>query len=408
LPKTTQPTARRTTRPSVSAATMVRGGRDATNAVGARQKRAPRLPRGIVDRRPNGDVDPVKRLGLLTTAYETAGRPKGRAEEELARFLAELSDDDERAIRKWWAKLPKGEQDRHLEMFNGLDGACGPAAKLMEGIYEDGEALLDRVPTPPPALDPKWVEEQTAAILRTCLPEDKAREIAAGSCSSEEDFIREALREEAIAMYGDTPEAARIAEGALAKYRRQGKWIAVCDAVEPAESRAKAHAREGELRAAVPEIARLADKAVQDLPALLVAPANATVVRDQVLLPLFRTVDDAGLVADAVPAAAWLVDCIARGEPWTADDVAVAARALAAVADEARALGQRLKRAKKRPPKPAVDAAVSLHGLGLKDWQAITTLLDRKGLRLCPDPHTPANLRRAVRNRIRRPPADKK
>jgi len=407
LPKPTRRTPRRAKPSSASATSTAEVGQDAGEAVKARKRRAPRPPTGKSECNRKSEVDPVERFRQLATAYEKAEEPKGECEKELSRFLAELSDADEQAIRKWWAKLLKAEQDKRFEIFNALGGVFGPAAKLMHEIYEDGQAFKDKLPTPSPAVDPKWAEEQTVAILRTFLPEDKAREIAAEPRPSEEDVMREALQRVAISILGDTPEAAEAAEAALVEHSRQGKWMAVCDAVEPAEAATKAHARNEELRTLAPQIAKLADTAAQDLPALLVTPGNAATVRDQVLLPLFRALEGARLAADSVLPAAWLVDCIANGEPRTADEVVRAARDLAAVAKEAQVLSKRLRRPKKRPLKPAVDAAVALTARGL-DPRQIATVLDRKDLRLDPDPHTPENVRRAVRNRLKRSRADTK
>ena len=167
--------------------------------------------------------------------------------------------------------------------------------------------------------------------------------------------------------------------------------------------------RNEELRKLAPQIANLAAKAAQDLAALLVTPGNATMVRDQVILPLGRVLERARLVADSVPLACVLVDCIAMGEPTTAEEVAFAARSLAAVADEAGVLVKKLARSRGKPPKPALDAAVALNVRGL-DPRQIATVLDRKDLRLDPAPalNTPAHYRRAIRNRLKRPRADTK
>ncbi len=393
---------------STSATSTVEVGQDAGEAVKARQKRAPRPSTGKSEGNRKCEVDPVEKFSQLADAYKKTREPKGQPEEELSSFLSELSDADEQAIRKWWANLPKVEQDQFFEIFNALGSVFGPAAKLMHEIYEDGQSFQDRLPTPPPVVDPRWAEEQTVAILRTFLPEDKAREIAAEPRPSDEDMMRKELLQDAISEYGDTPKAVEAAEASLAEYRRQGKWAAACDAVAPAEAAAKTQERNEELRMLAPKIAHLADRAAQDLPPLLVTPGNAATVRDEVLLPLLRILEGARLAADGVPRAAWLVDCIARGEPCTADEVALTARDLAAVANEARAMCQSLGRPRKRPPKPAVDAAVALNARGLKDWRAVATILDRKNLRLDPDPHTPQNLRKAVRNRLKRSIPDTK
>jgi hypothetical protein len=375
-------------------------GQDAGEMVKARQRPAPRPPTGKSEGNPKGGVDPVERFKQLTETYKKAGEPKGQSEEEISSFLSELSDEDEQTVRKWFSELPWAHQDDLYEIFKDLDSLDGPAASLMKGIHKDRLAFQDRLPTPPPVVDPKWAEEQTVAILRAFLPEDKAREIAAEPRPSDEDLMRAELHREAVSMYGDTPEAVETAKAALAEYRRQGKWIAVCDAVEPAESASRVQARNKGLRTLVPKIAKLAAKAAQDLPALLVTPGNAATVKARVILPLLGKLEEARLVADIVPWAEWLVDKISRGEFPTADDVLLVARGLTAVTEEAHALGKRLARGRGQPPKPAVDGAVALDDRGL-DPRQIDTVLDRKNLRLDPDPalNTPAHYRRAIRQR---------
>jgi hypothetical protein len=191
----------------------------------------------------------------------------------------------------------------------------------LEGIYQDSLAFEDSLPTPPPVLDPDECREMMVSVLRNWLPEEKAREVAAEPEPSDEDW----LRAQALEM-GASPEET---EQVVALWRRQGKWIAVSDAAEPAEAEVKAEARKKELRTVAPQISKLAAKAAQVLPGLLVTPGNAATVRDQVLLSLFRVLEDARLVADSVPRATWIADEISRGEELpTADEVVLAAHGL--------------------------------------------------------------------------------
>jgi hypothetical protein len=345
-------------------------------------------------------------------------RQRQARREALERLLDGLTEEEELAFRKEWAKLSRTApggwdeaaakgllcrpemktvkkcQDDLREVFSWLGGAYGPAARLMEGIYQDSLAFEDSLPTPHPVLDPKVIEEWTVNILRSQgLPEEKARAVAAEPEPSEEEW----LRGELLAMGGCTEE--QVAN-AVALWRRQGKWIAVSNAVEPAESAARAQARNKELRTLAPKIAKLAATAAQDLQVLLVTPGNAATVKDRVILLLVRALEEARLVADIVPWARWLVDKISRGEFPTADDVLLVARGLTAVAEEARALATKLVRGRGKPPKPAVDGAVALDARGL-DPRQIATVLDHKNLRLDPDPalNTPAHFRRAITSR---------
>jgi hypothetical protein len=344
--------------------------------------------------------------------------------EVLERLLDGLTEKEELAFRKEWAKLSrtapggwdeaaargllcrpemktvkKCQDDLH-EVFLWLGGAGGPAARLMEGIYQDSLAFEDSLPTPSPVLDPKVIEEWTVSILRgQGLPEEKAREIAAEPEPSEEEW----LRGELLAMGDCTQEQI---EDVVALGRRQGKWIAVCNAVEPAESATRTQARDQELRSVAPQIAKLSEQAAPDLLGLLVTPGNAAAVKDQVLLPLFRVLDDARLVADSVSRACWLADCIARGEPPADDEIALAARGLAAVAKEARALVKKLARDRGQPPKLALDVAEALkrkiHNLA---YSQIARILDVKGF----GSYTAENLRKSMLARRRRrevPPAN--
>ncbi len=411
-------------KPAHASATEAASTGQANQNAKATQKRGERPPKG--ERRSRNEIGVLDRVTEAAREFVEAREPRQRQarREALERLLDGLTEEEELAFRKEWAKLSrtvpggwdeaaakgllcrpemktvKKCQDDLREVFSWLDGAYGPAARLMEGIYQDSLAFEDSLPTPPPVLDPKAIEEWTVSLLRSQgLPEEKAREIAAEPKPSEEEW----LRGELLAMGGCTQEQV---EDAVAQWLRQGKWIAVCDVVEPGESATRTQERDQKLRTVAPQIAKLAAKAAQDLLGLLVPSGNAAAVRDQVLLPLFRTLEEARLVADGVPRAAWVADCIARGEPPPDDEITLAARGLAAVAKEARALGEKLARDRGQPPKLALDVAEALkRKIPNLTYSQIAKILDVKGF----GSYTAENLRKSMlaRRRLRGvPPAN--
>ncbi len=305
-----------------------------------------------------------------------------------------------------------------------LGGSFGPGAPLLHGIRILEEEWVDRLPTPQQDALPPY---PTAAM----------RELFVASGMSEEEATQRAEREAARTIddlvedfhrsIGLPPE---MAQEMTAASRRERKWLAAQDATRAGEFEDAARRRDGELRIQLPVIAKAAEFAAREVATLVVSPGRAMEVRDGAVSDLLRSTGRALLAGhpkgdkaplgglrplramvnpaeeadlsrwdEAAMAAGELANAMAEGRTSIPDDIAKAAKAVAAIAPEARALSARKELERGRPAKAALDAAEVLRQQGV-GWSEIAKVLDRRGLRL--EPHTPENIRKSVLARRRR------
>lgn len=224
-------------------------------------------------------------------------------------------------------------------------------------------------------------------------------------------------------MVADLIERGMSAEDAKATstaWRRDRKWLAATDAVLPAKILADKRSTEDVLRKNCRTIAKHADRVAAVLAGLVLETKpdrSAASLRDDGMGKLTLAISAAiphsptifQLVQRDHPGASgspyqWfdgasavddLVDAIAEGA--TPGGALGAARAVKAIADEARTWADALSRGRGRPTKPGVDAAVALEAKGLSPPQ-IAMVLDRHGFGL--DGSSPAEAaRQAVKMR---------
>jgi hypothetical protein len=219
---------------------------------------------------------------------------------------------------------------------------------------------------------------------------------------------------------GMSPENANAIS---ADSRRNRKWIAASNAALPAKLLADQRSVEDAIRRGCRSIAKHADAIAAALAALavettpdcaaarlrdgamgeLISAISAAIPRSPTVFEIVQRAHPGTRGSpyqwyDAASATDEMVDAIAEGgSPVRAP---VAARAVKAIADEARTWAEALNRGRGRPTKPGVDGAVALKAEGLKPAQ-IAMVLDRHGLKL--DGYTPAEAaRQAEKTRRRR------